>query len=421
MTNKHPPDPAAAGPQIGVGDWRVTAKQKQYVLDALDRGRLSYGPYTVKFETEFAAIHKRAFAMFCNSGTSALQAGLHSLKRKHGWADGDEVIVPAVTFVASSNVIIQNNLTPIFVDVEPDYYELDPTKIEAAITTKTRAIMPVHLFGQPCDMAPILAIATQHHLVVIEDSCETMFVKYHGQTVGSWGDIACFSTYIAHLLITGVGGFATTNDPDLAVAIKSLFNHGRDGIYLHIDDDKGVTGQQLFDLVARRYRFVDVGYSYRATELEGALGVGALELYPAQLKRRQAIASRLTAGLVDLAGLLQLPKIRPETEHAFMMYPIVVKEGKLSRDNLVNFLESRPRPIETRQMLPLINQPIYQKLFGNMDEKFPVAHWINSHGFYLGSHPELSDAEVDYMIAMIHEFCQPYGQGKGQKMKGKSL
>ena len=414
-------DPAEAGPQIGVGDWHVSAKQRRLVDDTLTCGRLSYGPYTAQFETEFARIHDRQFAMFCNSGTSALQVGLHALKRKYGWAEGDEVIVPAVTFVASSNVILQNGLKPVFVDVEPDYYELDPTKIEAAITKKTRAIMPVHLFGQPCDMAPILAIAKRHQLAIIEDSCETMFVKYHGQTVGSWGEVSCFSTYIAHLLITGVGGFTTTNDPDLAVAIKSLFNHGRDGIYLHIDDDKDKTEQELFDLVARRYRFVDVGYSYRATELEGALGVGALEDYPARLQRRQKIAARFTEGLSDLTDLIQLPKIRPETEHAFMMYPIVLRDGDMSRDDLVNFLESRPRPIETRQMLPLVNQPIYQRLFGeDLETKFPVARWINTHGFYIGSHPELTDAEVDYVIAMIHEFCRSYLKVKSKKTKDKS-
>ncbi len=410
MTTNHAVDPGQPGPQIGVGDWHVSARQRRLINDTLKRGRLSYGPFTSEFERQFAAIHDRAFAMFCNSGTSALQVGLHALKRHHGWEPGDEVIVPAVTFVASSNVIIQNGLTPVFVDVEPDYYELDPTKLEAAITKRTRAIMPVHLFGQPCDMAPILAIAKRHQLAIIEDSCETMFVRYRGEMVGSWGEVSCFSTYIAHLLITGVGGLATTNDADLAVAMKSLFNHGRDGIYLHIDDDKGKTGQALFDLVARRYRFVDVGYSYRATELEGALGLAALDDYPKRLKRRQAIANRFTAGLADLEPLIQLPKIRPETEHAFMMYPIVVRDGELSRDDLVNFLESRPRPIETRQMLPLINQPIYQKLFGNLDRQFPVAHWINTHGFYIGSHPELSNAEVDYMIAMIHEFCRIYQQ-----------
>jgi dTDP-4-amino-4,6-dideoxygalactose transaminase len=391
-----------AGEQIGVGGVTISPKQKRYVLDALDHNRLSYGPYTQRFEAAFAAAHERAFAMFCNSGTSALQVGLHALKRHHRWADGDEVIVPAVTFVASSNVVIQNRLTPVFVDVDPVYYELDPAKLEAAITAKTRAIMPVHLFGQPCDMRAIMSIAKQHQLTVIEDSCETMFVRAQGKVTGSWGAVSCFSTYVAHLLVTGVGGFATTDDRELAVRMKSLMNHGRDGVYLKIDDDRGKTGSALFDLVARRFRFTDVGYSYRATELESALGLAQLEDAAPLLVRRQAIAAQLTAGLADLTDQLQLPTVRPESEHAFMMYPLVVTVG--SRDALVNYLESRPRPIETRPMLPLINQPIYQELFGNLNATFPEAHRINEQGFYIGSHPEMTDADVSYIVETFHDY-----------------
>ena len=137
------------------------------------------------------------------------------LKELHGWHDGDEIIVPAVTFVATANVVVDHNLKPVFVDVDPVTYNIDPAKIEKRITKKTKAIMVVHLFGQPAEMDPILKIARKYKLKIIEDSAETMFVKYKGTPVGSFGDIACFSTYVAHLIVTGVGGVVATNDGTL--------------------------------------------------------------------------------------------------------------------------------------------------------------------------------------------------------------
>jgi len=368
--------------QIGIGGADIGPLEREYIKDVLDSGRLSYGPYTSAFERDFAALHARRFAIFCNSGTSALQVAVHALKRKYRWRDGDEILVPAVTFVASSNVVIQNRLVPVFVDVDPDYYHIDPSQLESRISSRTRAIMPVHLFGQSCDMNPILDVARAHQLKVIEDSCEAMFVRYCGAPVGSLGDVACFSTYMAHLVTTGVGGFAATNDPDLATMMKSLFNHGWDGIYLSIDDDKTSDPGQLFQVVARRFNFIDIGYSYRATELEAAIGLGQLGRWEDTIGRRQENAAALTAGLSPLSTYLQLPKIRPRTEHAFMMYPIVVRDPRIRRDDLTFYLEQRL--IETRPMLPLINQPIYRELFGDLEADFPVARYINDCGFFIG-------------------------------------
>jgi len=175
------------------------------------------------------------------------------LKELHGWHDGDEIIVPAVTFVATANVVVDHNLKPVFVDVDPVTYNIDPARIEKKITRKTRAIMVVHLFGQPAEMDPILKIARKYKLKIIEDSAETMFVKYKGKPVGSFGDIACFSTYVAHPIITGVGGVVATSNPKYAAVLRSLANHGRDNIYISIDDDKGKKGKQLQQIIARRF------------------------------------------------------------------------------------------------------------------------------------------------------------------------
>ena len=390
--------------QIGVGGTFIGASARRYVNDVLTSNRLSYGKYTQRLEEKFARLHNRKFAIFCNSGTSALQVAVHALKEYYGWKSGDEVLVPAITFIATSNVILQNNLKPVFVDVDKDYYEIDPKKIEEKITSKTRAIMPVHLFGQPCDMDPILRIAKKHNLKVIEDSCETMFVKYKGEPTGSWGDIACFSTYVAHLLVTGVGGFALTNDSDLAVLLKSLFNHGRDSIYLSIDDDKTTDPRKLFKIANRRFNFIHIGYSYRATEMEAAIGLSGLTDKDKMLKKRRQNAAYLTAGLKKFKDL-QLPQIRPQTEHAFMMYPLVIKkDSKIKRDRLIYFLEKEN--IETRYLMPLLSQPIYKKLFGNIEKNYPVAKWIDKNGFYIGCHQELKKSDLDYVIYTFEKFFQ---------------
>jgi dTDP-4-amino-4,6-dideoxygalactose transaminase len=387
--------------QIGVGTFQTTARMRQLVLQVLDSGRLTSGPMMDKFEREFARLHHSRFALMCNSGTSALQIALGALKELHGWRDGDEVLVPAVTFVATSNVVMYNSLTPVFVDVEPDFYMLDPAQIERHITPRTRAIMPVHLAGQPCDMGPIMEIARKHQLSVVEDSAETMFANYRGQPVGSFGDVGCFSTYVAHVITTGVGGLCTTSNPHLITLLKSLMNHGRDTIYIRIDDDQGAD-KDLFKIADRRFSFDRLGHSFRCTEMEAALGVAQLETWEQQVARRRAVAAGIGRELAGLEGHLQLPKTRAETEHVFMFYPIVLRDAGFARADLIRHLEQRG--IETRYLLPLINQPAYRKLFGNLDAMYPVAAQLNRDAFYIGSHPDISDADLARIGSAFREF-----------------
>ncbi len=213
--------------QIGVGSYFATERAKQLVMETLDSNRLSAGPKTEQFESLIARAHNCHYGLMCNSGTSALQIALAALKEQYGWQDGDEVLVPALTFVATANVVLFNSMKPVFVDVEPAYYCIDPACIEKHITPRTRAVMPVHVGCLACDMDPIEEICGRRGLRIIEDSAEAMFVNYKGRPVGSFGDIAAFSTYIAHVISTGVGGLCTTNDPELLVLLKSLMNHGR--------------------------------------------------------------------------------------------------------------------------------------------------------------------------------------------------
>lgn len=382
--------------QLGVGFIEIKDTDRQYVNQVLDTGRLSYGPFTKKFEEEFAKAHNVKYAIFCNSGTSALQVALHALKLKYGYQDGDEVIVPALTFVATTNIVLQNGMKPVLVDVDPLYYELDENLIEKAITPRTKVILPVHIGGLPCNMTKIMEIAKRHNLQVIEDSCETMFAKQSGQKVGSFGDIGCFSTYVAHILTTGVGGFVITNSEELATYCKSLFNHGRNNIYLSIDDDKGKTQSELKEIVSKRFQFEHIGYSYRATEFESAIGLAQIERYKENVSKRKENATYLYEGLKDLP--LGLPTERLDADHVYMFYPLVAED----RNELCNYLEEHG--IETRYLLPLTNQPVYKDLFNEDD--YPVAKMLNEHAFYIASHPGLTKDDLDYIIRIFKEFYE---------------
>ncbi len=177
-------------------------------------------------------------------------------------------------------------------------------------------------------------------------------------------------------------------------------NHGRDSIYLNIDADNNVSSERLKMIINRRYSFIRLGHSMRATELEAAIGVAQFEGRKENIAARRRIAKFYTENLADLQDFIQLPYIPKDREHNFMMYPIVLK--KEHKRNLVNFLEKRN--IETREMVPLINQPIYKKLFGNIENKYPIAQWINKNGFYIGCHPYLNNKEINYIVDTFHEF-----------------
>lgn len=386
--------------KITLGHLDINAQGKKYVNDALDNNRLSSGKYTARFEREFAALHGCEIGVFCNSGTSALQIALAASKEYHGYKDGDEVLVPATTFIATSNVVLQNGLKPVFVDVDPVTFNMDPAKIEEKITRRTRWILPVHLFGLPADMHNISHIAWSHGLDIIEDSCETMFAKIKDKTVGSFGEMACFSTYVAHLIVGGVGGLVTTRNLELAELCRSYMAHGRDAVYTNIDQDDDITR----DMISRRYKFERVGYSYRATELEAAIALSELEHWESNLTRRRLNAEYLTRQLQDLRGFLQLPATSQdflEFKHAFMMYPMVLIDT-VDRDHFLLYLERHG--IETRYLFPLLEQPIYKKLFPGEAEKFPVAQKLSKHGFFIGMHQGLTLDDMDYVSKVIHEY-----------------
>lgn len=380
--------------RIGVGEVRLSATARRYVNDALDSNRLSYGKYSRRFESEFARIHSRRFACFLNSGTSALHVGLAALKEQYGWKDGAEVLVPAVTFVASLNVVLHNNLTPVLVDIRLSDYGMGPEQVSGILGRREAsgeplpvAVMPVHLFGRPSS-PNIQWLARSLGVKVITDSCETMFVEGCAE-----GDVSCFSTYTCHVINTGVGGFATTDDPDLAALIRSYANHGRNGIYTGIDDALGVR-----ETMDARFTFDRPGFSYRATELEAAIGCAALETWGDEFVAREERTADLVMALSDLP--LALPRVGGS---AHMMLPILAEDGV--RDDLCEHLEQCG--IETRQMLPLTNQPYLKRLMGDdLEDRFPVAKMVNERGFYVASHAYLTKADIKRMSDAFHEFYQ---------------
>src|SRR3990167_2368800 len=364
---------------IDIGTLHLTREHKAKALKALHSNRLSYGPMTEEFETKFARIHGNKYGIFTNSGTAALTAVLHAMKIFYKWKDGDEVIMPATTFVATYNVILHNNLTPVLVDIGDDL-NIDPNLIEDAITKRTKAIMPVHLLGKPAKMRQILKIAKKYKLKVIEDSCETMFMH----DVGT-GDVACFSFYVAHLLVTGVGVMVITSDPKLADLIRSLIFHGRDNRYLKLEDDDIPTKE----IVDARFRFLYPGYSARGTEVEAALGLVELKNYGIMLRKRQTNA-RYLQGNLPMYGLLKSDYYH---NHAFMMFPWFHHR----RDELMMYMEKRG--ITTRTLMPLLNQP-YIKVKG----EFPVSKDVLKAGMLFGCHQGLTLQELKYICKTIKEF-----------------
>jgi perosamine synthetase len=374
--------------RIGVGHVETTDAMRANVADVLDSSWFSPGKWCRQFEEEWAALHDRKHSIFMNSGTSALHVGLAAMKERYGWKKGSRVIVPALTFVASVNVILQNGLVPMFVDID-DYYGISGPKFLSAISHLTKdepvAVMPVHINGQWCDPS-VLRLAKLFGMKIIEDSCEAVVAQHNGIPVGAMGDVSCFSTYACHHVTTGVGGFATTNDPELAALIRSIANHGRDGIYF----DPDAPAKQLVD---HRFRFERQGYSYRASEFEAAVGCAALSSLPADLQGRRDTADALTRGLGSLP--LTLPAARPGCEWFPMFYPILSDR----RDELCLYLEDHG--IETRPFLPLTNQPVYQNLVREAD--FPKAQRVNREGFYIGC-SGLSLDDLTHIGCTFHDF-----------------
>lgn len=396
--------------KIGVGYASVTDIEKKYVLDALDNQRLSQGKYVAEFEKKFASAHEKKYGVMCNSGTSSLHIALETLKEIDNWDKDTIVLVPAITFIATSNACIHAGLKVEFVDVDRITYNMDPLEIEKHISKNVRCIIPVHAFGMPCNMTKIMEIAKKYNLRVIEDCAESHFAKIDDKPIGSFGDLACFSTYVAHTITSGIGGITLCNEINMMEILRSLIAHGRACTCERCiaSDSNIVCPKRMQSDIDSRFSFIRLGYSYRVGEIEGALGIAQLERKEEIMNKRRENAIYLINKLEKYEMLIQLPRSTDNVEHTYMMFPILLKENTgIIYKNLIQHLEKNN--IETRPMLPLLNQPIYKKVFGvEIEDKYPVAKYINHNGFYVGCHHGLQKEDLDRIAKCLGDFLDKY-------------
>lgn len=383
---------------IGVGTFKTTPKIRINVNKVLDTARISYGPFCRKWEKDLARLHSCQFGIVSNSGTSSLLVALQTLKELNNWQDGDEVLVPAATFVATVNVVLQNGMKPVLVDVEDGYYAINPDKIADKITDRTKCIIPVHPFGQPANMTDIIKLAQAYKLKVIEDSCECMFSFHNGQSVGSFGDISCFSMYVCHIVASGIGGVSITNNEQYAIKMRSLVNHGRDSIYMSIDDSNNISAERLHEVIGKRFNFVSIGHSFRITELEAAICCAQLEDYVNNIAQRNYNAGFLKRSLSQYSDRITTLERRPSTTQSWMMFPIITYRNE--KKQLCEFLEDRG--IETRDALPILNQPVYNGMFE--PKKYPVAMKLLNNGFYIGCYNGLTQDDLYYIVETLDDY-----------------
>jgi len=351
----------------------LPGKEKEYVNNAIDTNWISSaGEYITKFEEEFAKFCGVKYGVSCSNGLGALHLACAALDLK----EGDEVIVPTFTMAASINAIIFTGTKPVLVDCDKETYCIDVKKIEEKITKRTKAIMPVHIYGHPCDMDPILEFAKKYNLYVIEDAAEAHGAEYKGKKCGSMSNIGCFSFYANKILTTGEGGMSVTNNLELAERMKRLRNHA-------------------FDVP--RFIHKEVGFNYRLTNLQAAIGFAQTENADMLVKARRNVGTRYNKLLKGTKGLI-LPVEKSYAKNVYWMYGVVLSDDiKLTKEEVMQKLKEKG--IDTRSFfIPMHRQPAYvNKTVRNAPDcsgKFPVADWLSERGFYLPSSSNLTDDEI---------------------------
>ncbi len=341
------------------------------VYQVVKSGRLSQGPKVEEFEKAFAEYTgvKHAIAVF--NGTVALHLSLAA-------ADvgaGDEVIVPSFSFVATANVALYQNARPVFCDIQADTYNIDPERIEEKVTPKTKAIIPVHYGGQIAQMDPIMEIAEEYDLAVIEDAAEAHGSKYREKRAGALGDAGCFSFYPNKNMTTGEGGIITTDNDDLAEQMRMMRSHGQD----------------------RRYHHVVLGYNYRMTELQAALGIIQLGRLEESIEDRIRIADNYTEKLSSTREITT-PFVSPENRHTYMLYTIRIPD----RDRVRAHLEQSG--VETRIAFPPIHlQPVYRNLYRYRGGELPVTEEVASSVLSIPMYHGLEEEKQDYVVNHLRE------------------
>ncbi|MHB8654613.1 MAG: DegT/DnrJ/EryC1/StrS family aminotransferase [Terriglobia bacterium] len=343
------------------------------VQKVLQSGHLREGRVTADFESRFARAVGARFAVAVNSGTAALFLAYRVMLKP-----GDEVIVPDFTFAATAAMVTAAGATPVFADVDPKTFTVDPASVERKLTRRTRAIVPVHLFGHPANVTRLMAIARRHHLRVIWDSAQAHGAHFAGLDVGSYPDVACYSFYPTKNMTTGEGGMLTMQDPSLAAELRLLRSHGEESRYTH----------------------VRIGFNFRMTDVAAALGRTQLAKLPAVVRRRRRNATILTRGLRGVPGL-HTPHVAPGVTSAFNLFTVRIEpeEMGMSRDEFQLALAKRGVETAVHYPLPLHRQPIFSGQ--GSDGEFPVSTRLAQTVLSLPVHPGLTRENLTRIVRAV--------------------
>ena len=354
-------------PRIPISHPLLGEEEKAAVLEVLDSGQLAQGPRVREFEERFAEWCGVKHAVAVSSGTSALHIALLA----HEIGPGDEVITPAFSFIASANCALFVGARPVFADIEPRYFTVDPWEVAERITSRTRAVVAVHLFGQPCDMDAISELARERNLVLIEDACQAHGARLDGRPVGTWGT-ACYSFYPTKNMTTGEGGMITTNDAEIAERARLLRDHGS----------------------RQRYQHEVLGYNLRMSELHAALGLAQLPKLEGWNAQRRANAAYLTEGLAGVEGVVT-PSVRDGATHVFHQYTVRIRD----RDVTVEHLARRGIGVGVYYPTPIHQQPFYRRL--GFDDRLAQAEAASREVLSLPVHPALTETGLDRIVEAV--------------------
>ena len=354
-------------------------EEETAVKEVLESGILASGPRTKQFEKEFAEYVGVEHAVAVANGTIALDVALKSLNL----GAGDEVITSAFSFVSSGNCILFQNAKPVFADIDPQTFNIDPEDAAEKITAKTKAIIPVHIFGQPANMDALKEIAEDNRIALVEDAAQAHGAKYKGQKAGSIGDMGCFSFYATKNMTAGEGGMVTTSDAELAKKARLLINHGQN----------------------RKYHHDTLGYNYRITDLCAAIGTVQLKKLDRFNDKRRENAKLLTQGLRSLDGLTA-PHVDKDVKPVFHQYVVRIEENfPLSRDKLAELLTEKGIGVAVHYPIPIYRQPLYQKL-GYGGTKCPNTEDVCMRVLSLPVHPLVSREDITYILDVLKDVSE---------------
>ena len=343
-------------------------EEKEAVLEVLNSGIIAQGPRVREFELAFSEFTGTEFAIAVNSGTAALHMALLA----HDIGKGDEVITTPFTFIATSNSILFTGARPVFVDIEEETFNIDPDRIQERITGKTRALLPVHLYGHPADMKAIMEIAEDHKLLVIEDACQAHGAEFNGKRVGSFGT-GCFSFYPTKNMTTSEGGMITTDDKRIAEKARMLRDHGSRERYIH----------------------EILGFNLRMTDISAAIGLCQLRKLPEFNRRRVENAQTLNR-LIHNESIIT-PKVRENCKHVFHQYTIRVTDD---RDRIVSILNEKGIGTGIYYPIPIHRQKLYKDLGYN--ETLPVSERLANEVISLPIHPSVTMGNLEYISSVLN-------------------